>query len=1170
VSAILRSTSLKTRILVIVLAILIAGIWGVAARTAAVLQADIAKLVAAQMSATVKYVADDIDRKIQSRIDTLNELVRAISPDIASNPARLREQLQRHHTSIAEFPTGVYVVNGAGTIVAEQRFIEGRLGGSLKDRAFFITAMATGKTTVGSPVVGRFKKEPVMTVAVPVLDAAGKAVAVLAGSLHPSDPNLFGELEDAKIGSTGYFVVASPKDHLIISATDKSRILQALPAPGVNPLLDRRLSEGFEGAGIARSSLGVDVMTVSRNMKSTGWVIVAAIPTAEAFAPIATLQRQIYAAALLMSVAIALVLYFVLSRLLAPIEATGARIQRMTHGEEPLVPLPVLRNDEIGRLVDNFNRLLAERLRLESSLRSEIAERQRAENSLKANEELMRGGFQQAAVAIAHIDTGTCRILMANDKFCQLLGYAQHEAVGTDIRTLMPAEELPACESDRTQLLAGTIRLSGRELRLIKKRGELLWVHCGLSLMRDERGLPGNFIAVFEDISARKEADEARARLAAVAEGSNDAIFIRDVEGRIVYWNDGATHYYGYTADEISGKSSAFLVPSELLEERQRNWEKLLKGEPVANFETVRLHKNGTRLDVSISVSPVKDQAGKLIGMATIARDITERKQAEKTRAYLAAIVDGSHDAIVSRSLDRNILSWNAAAERLFGYSAEEATGRNISMLIPDDRMEESRRNRDLLASGTAVSGYETVRLAKNGRRVDVSMTQSPIYDEHGVMVGVALIFRDISEHKGKAALMQLLESLARATNEATTPEVAMQACLERICTYGDWPLGHVAMYAPGETSGVAPISYWRCADTARYADFISFSDRFSHNVPKGQFVGVAMRERRPVWIEDLMSAPDFGRISLGTKYGIRTGFVFPVIVGDEVAGFLEFFATEVRARDEQLLEAINSVASQLARLIERSRSAAHLARVNAELEMRVANRTAELETANQQMASFSYTVAHDLRTPLRAINGFSALVLETNADKLTEASVGHLKRIHAGSVRMGELIDDLLELTRLSRQEIRRHHISLSDLTAKVVAALTDAFPERRVAVTIQPGMHVYADAGLLRIVLENLIGNAWKFTARADAAKIDIGSELRDGKMTFFVRDNGAGFNMEYAHKLFTPFQRLHHAGDFEGTGIGLATVKNIIQRHGGDIRLESAVNRGTTAFFTIGNAT
>jgi light-regulated signal transduction histidine kinase (bacteriophytochrome) len=169
----------------------------------------------------------------------------------------------------------------------------------------------------------------------------------------------------------------------------------------------------------------------------------------------------------------------------------------------------------------------------------------------------------------------------------------------------------------------------------------------------------------------------------------------------------------------------------------------------------------------------------------------------------------------------------------------------------------------------------------------------------------------------------------------------------------------------------------------------------------------------------------------------------------------------------------------------------------------------------------------------------------------------------------MGELIDDLLDLTRLSRQEIRRHHINLSELTAKVVTSLTESFPGRTVAVTIKPHMNAYADAGLMRIVLENLIGNAWKFSAKAKTPKIDVGTELREGRITYYVRDNGAGFDMDYAHKLFAPFQRLHHAREFEGTGIGLATVKNIIQRHGGDICLESAVNHGTTAFFTIGES-
>jgi PAS domain S-box-containing protein len=288
-------------------------------------------------------------------------------------------------------------------------------------------------------------------------------------------------------------------------------------------------------------------------------------------------------------------------------------------------------------------------------------------------------------------------------------------------------------------------------------------------------------------------------------------------------------------------------------------------------------------------VSNVKDAAGSILGMATIARDITERKQAERTRAYLAAIIEGSHDAIVGRGLDRRILSWNSAAEHLFGYTADEAIGQSISMIIPADREEESRRNRERLAQAGVVSDLETVRLAKGGRRINVALTQSPINDERGVMVGVALIFRDISERLAKTALMQLLESLARATNEATTPEVAMQACLERICAYGNWPLGHVAMYAPGQSSGIAPVSYWRCEDAERFADFIHLSDNFSYNTPTGQFVGVAMRERRPVWIEDLMDARDFGRLAAGKNYGIRAGFVFPVVVGTAVTGFLEF-----------------------------------------------------------------------------------------------------------------------------------------------------------------------------------------------------------------------------------------------------------------------------------------
>lgn len=245
------------------------------------------------------------------------------------------------------------------------------------------------------------------------------------------------------------------------------------------------------------------------------------------------------------------------------------------------------------------------------------------------------------------------------------------------------------------------------------------------------------------------------------------------------------------------------------------------------------------------------------------------------------------------------------------------------------------------------------------------------------------------------------------------------------------------------------------------------------------------------------------------------------------------------------------------------------LARLNAELETRVASRTAELEAANRELNSFSYTIAHDLRAPVRAIGGFSAIVLEDNENKLDKTTVGYLRRVVAGAEQLARLIDDLLNMARLSRQEMRRQEQSFSDLAAHAVQSLVVAYPQRVVDISIQPGITINGDPGLMRVLLDNLIGNAWKYSGKTSAAQIAIGVENHNGQSVYFVRDNGAGFDMQYVHKLFAPFQRLHHRDEFDGTGIGLATVKKILDRHGGRIWLESAVNAGTTVFFTVGRA-
>lgn len=247
------------------------------------------------------------------------------------------------------------------------------------------------------------------------------------------------------------------------------------------------------------------------------------------------------------------------------------------------------------------------------------------------------------------------------------------------------------------------------------------------------------------------------------------------------------------------------------------------------------------------------------------------------------------------------------------------------------------------------------------------------------------------------------------------------------------------------------------------------------------------------------------------------------------------------------------------------------LLQLNAELEKRVAQRTADLGLVNQELEAFSFSVSHDLRAPLRAVRGFGKL-LRGALDKEEpdeEAVFAYLQKIEDGAERMENLIRDLLDLSSLSRQDLHRKAMDVSAAAESELSQLRDAHRERRVACSVMPGMTADADPGLLRIVLQNLVGNAWKFTAGAESARIDIGCERINGEDVFFVRDNGAGFDMRYAAKLFAPFQRLHRRDEFEGSGIGLSIVQRIVSRHGGRVWAQAQLGAGATFFFTVGSS-
>jgi len=245
----------------------------------------------------------------------------------------------------------------------------------------------------------------------------------------------------------------------------------------------------------------------------------------------------------------------------------------------------------------------------------------------------------------------------------------------------------------------------------------------------------------------------------------------------------------------------------------------------------------------------------------------------------------------------------------------------------------------------------------------------------------------------------------------------------------------------------------------------------------------------------------------------------------------------------------------------------AEIAMANEQLERRVRERTAELELANQELEAFSHSIAHDLRSPLTAIDGFSYLLVDECRGKVSDQAMESLRFISQASSRMNELTNDLLRLARANRAEMSMREVDISALSTAILQDLQAAQPERRAEFVVAPGMVATGDFGLLRIVIENLLGNAWKYTGKKEQTRIEFGVEHGDGAPVFFVRDNGAGFDMASAGKLFSTFCRLHSATEFAGTGIGLSTVQRIIARHGGRIWAEAAEGRGATFFFTLG---
>ena len=427
---------------------------------------------------------------------------------------------------------------------------------------------------------------------------------------------------------------------------------------------------------------------------------------------------------------------------------------------------------------------------------------------------------------------------------------------------------------------------------------------------------------------------------------------------------------------------------------------------------------------LQIRTDPVRDRAGKIFRVVHVVEDITERKKAEENIRLLAAIVESSEDAIYSTDMEGRIQSWNHGAERMYGYTASEVLGQTPAMLYPPELGSNWREIREKIHEGRSVEQPELLRIRKDGSKLYVSLSVAPLRDQKGNVIGGSGIAHDITR------LKRAQEEIERAEQERS-----------------------------------------------------------------------------------------------------------------------RLLVLEQKARRE----------------LERKN--AEIASLNSELEERVRLRTAELEVSNKELETFSYSVSHDLRAPLRSLDGFSHILLEEYTDKLDDTGRDYLNRLRHSSQQMGHLIDALLLLSRVSRAEMNEELVDLSRMVRQIAGELRKSAPERNLEFEIADGVIATGDPRLLHILVQNLLANSWKFTSKRQWATIQFGVAEKDRKRVFFVRDNGAGFEMAYAKKLFGAFQRLHSSSEFEGSGIGLATVQRIVRRHNGMVWAEGAPNQGATFFFTLG---
>ena len=588
--------------------------------------------------------------------------------------------------------------------------------------------------------------------------------------------------------------------------------------------------------------------------------------------------------------------------------------------------------------------------------------------------------------------------------------------------------------------------------------------------------------------------EHGNAWLAAIVESSDDAIVSKDLDGVVTSWNPAAERIFGYTAEEMIGQSIARIIPADQLEEEKLILSRVRSGQRIEHFQTVRQRKDGSHVYLSISVSPVRDASGTIIGASKIARDITSQHDGERIRGLLAAIVESSDDAIISKDLNGTITSWNHAAQRLYGYAPEEMIGESVMKIVPPDLHDEELRILAKVREGHRIEHFETSRIARDGRRIEVSITVSPVRSSSGAIIGASKMARDLTSLREADRTKATLAAIVTGSDDAIISKTLR---------------------------GI--VSSWNPAAERLYG--------FRTEEMVGQSIMKIIPPHLQHEEEEILAK-------------IRAGEP------------IDHFETVRQRKDGTLIEVsitVSPLRDSLGRVVGASKIARDI--------------TAQRE-AQRRKDEFLAVLAHELRNPLAPIRNAIALFAQPG---LTPEQRG---RAHAIAERqfahMSRLLDDLLDVSRLTRGhvELKRSRVELHTLVQQALEATRSYYEERRHKLVVREAgepIWLLADAVRITQILANLLTNAAKYT---DAGgEVEIATRRAGDEAVITVSDNGIGFDRDMQRRLFVLFSqdRTAIARAAGGMGIGLALVREFVERHGGTVTGESG-GPGKGSRFTV----